>query len=218
MNQKQSLGDVFIIGASGFAAEICSWIISSTDHMPSGFVVENGGELISPKEGVACYHEKDLIGATGSAYVAIGNPRNRQLVIEKLKINTDFKYPNLVHHTAIVDSAAIKGNGNLIMPFSVVCPLARIGSFNIINIYGSVGHNAILGDFNTLSPYATLNGNSCCEGLCFLGSHATLGPGACMKTRASLSANSFGRKDIPAGCLAFGVPAKVFKFNDKSKL
>lgn len=213
MKQKQPFGDIFIIGNSGFAAEIYSWIVSSTEYIPDGFVVKNEDELVSPIEGMACYHEKDLTGAIGSAYVAIGNPVIRQLVVEQLKINTKFIYPNLVHHTAIVDSVAINGEGNLIMPFSIVCPLARVGSFNIINIYGSIGHNATLCDFNTLSPYATLNGNSCCEGLCFLGSHATLGPGICMKTRATLSANSFGSKDIPEGGLAFGVPAKVVRSN-----
>jgi serine acetyltransferase len=32
-----------------------------------------------------------------------------------------------------------------------------------------------------------------------------------MKTQATLSANSFGNKDIPEGALAFGIPAKIVR-------
>ena len=209
MKQKEMSDDIFIIGASGFAAEIFRWVTSATDRTPAGFIVKNDEDLISPLDGIACYSESDIVGATGSAYVAIGDPFIRKLVVEKLKMNTRFKYPNLIHQTAVVETEEIKGEGNLLAPYVVVCPLASIGSFNILNLYSSVGHNAVLENFNTLSPYATLNGNSSCEGLCFLGSHATLGPGTSMKPKAALSANSFGNKDIPQGALAFGVPAKI---------
>ena len=46
---------------------------------------------------------------------------------------------------------------------------------------------------------------------CRVGSHSTIMPGVTIGENAVIGAHSFVNKDIPADCVAFGVPAKVVK-------
>ena len=209
MNGFENNRQVFILGASGFAAEVYSWLSSSLDDFSPSFVVGNSNPLVSPVPGVPCCHDKDLSGQNGYAFIAIGQPSLRLGLVERLKKETNLEFPNLIHKTSIVDPISSLGEGNLILPNTIICSRASLGSFNILNIYSSIGHEAVLEDYVTLSPYATLNGCSRCKSLSFLGTHSTVGPGITIGERASLSANSFANKEVPAGGLAFGVPAKV---------
>jgi len=207
----------FIIGASGFAAEVYSWLTTSVDTMIGGFVVKNTDPLISPISGIPCYHEEDIVGATGDCYLAIGQTDLRADIVKKLKRKTELNFPNLIHNTCIIDPLANLGEGNLIMPYAIVCSKVKMGSFNILNIYSSLGHDVEVECFVTLAPYATMNGKSICREYSFLGTHSTVGPGIVMEKYSILSANSFASINIPKGAIGYGVPAKIIKKRGKLK-
>jgi acetyltransferase-like isoleucine patch superfamily enzyme len=46
-----------------------------------------------------------------------------------------------------------------------------------------------------------------------IGSHSTVMPGVTIGENAIIGAHSFVNRDIPANCVAYGVPAKVVKKN-----
>ncbi len=46
---------------------------------------------------------------------------------------------------------------------------------------------------------------------CRIGSHSTIMPGVTIGENAVIGAHSFVSKDIPANCVAYGVPAKVVR-------
>jgi len=46
---------------------------------------------------------------------------------------------------------------------------------------------------------------------CRVGSHSTIMPGVTIGENAVIGAHSFVNRDIPANCLAFGIPAKVIR-------
>lgn len=86
-----------------------------------------------------------------------------------------------------------------------------IGNCNIINLYCTVGHDVVIDDFVTVNPSVNLSGSvHMCSGSnigagskaiqrCTIGRNAIIGAGAVVN------------KDIPDGCTAVGVPAKVIK-------
>ncbi|KAA6183934.1 acetyltransferase [Thiohalocapsa marina] len=209
MNINERSIDRFIIGSSGFAAEIFSWLSSSVDISSVSFVVGDREPLLSPVAEISCCRDSDLVGRSGFAYMAIGNSELRQKIVANLKKKSRLEFPNLIHNSAIVDRAAVLGEGNLILPNAIVCPMAKIGSFSILNLFASLGHEAKIEDFVTLSPYATLNGKAECKSFSFLGTHSTVAPGVTIGESATLSANSFANKNVPNKALAYGVPAKI---------
>lgn len=211
MKSDESTIDKYIIGSSGFAAEVFSWLSCCSDVSSVCFVVGDDESLSSPLAAASCCRDTDLVGRAGDAYVAIGNPKVRKSIVKRLKEETRLEFPNLIHKSAIVDSSVVIGEGNLILPNVVVCPLAKVGSFSILNIFSSLGHESTIEDFVTLSPYATLNGNAECNSLAFLGTHSTVGSGVTVGESANLAANSFAKKSIPSKSLAYGVPAKIME-------
>jgi len=46
---------------------------------------------------------------------------------------------------------------------------------------------------------------------CRVGSHSTIMPGVTIGENAVIGAHSFVNRDIPANCLAYGIPAKVIR-------
>jgi acetyltransferase-like isoleucine patch superfamily enzyme len=46
---------------------------------------------------------------------------------------------------------------------------------------------------------------------CRIGTHSTVMPGVTIGENSVIGAHSFVNRDIPAGCVAFGVPAKVVR-------
>jgi len=94
--------------------------------------------------------------------------------------------------------------------------MTDIGAFTYINAkYGVViGDNAQLGSHCSIYSVSTIDNkkgkvsigkNSC------VGSHSVVMPGVKIGKDCLVGAFSFVNKDIPDGCVAFGVPAKVIK-------
>lgn len=204
----------YILGTGGFAAEVFEWLEAANQSIEfGGFVSKDRENSMPPLVNAACVSEEEMTRDSEiSIYLAIGDPKMRSEVAQKISLSYPLaSFPNLIHPTAIVSNNAQIGVGNLILPFSVICPKSRMGSFNILNLYSSLGHDVAIGDFCTLSPYATLNGSSECGDMVFVGSHATVAPAVKLERGSTLSANSLATKNIAAGGLAFGVPAKSLK-------
>jgi len=120
-------------------------------------------------------------------------------------------YAVLIHPSAVCAPTVGLGAGVHIGPLSVVAPHAKLGNFAVVNRNASVGHHTILEDFTTLNPGVNVAG--CCR----IGAGVTLGAGATVLDKVAIGpgsiigAGSVVTKDIPAGVVAYGVPAKVVR-------
>ena len=52
---------------------------------------------------------------------------------------------------------------------------------------------------------------------CRIGTHSTVMPGVTIGENAVIGAHSFVNRDIPANCVAYGVPAKVIRNTENTK-
>lgn len=91
-----------------------------------------------------------------------------------------------------------------------------IGAFTYINAQRGV----IIEDFVQIGSHCAIysvstidqkNGKVILRKNCCLGSHSTVMPGITIGKNSIIGAYSFVNKDIPANCIAFGIPAKVVK-------
>jgi acetyltransferase-like isoleucine patch superfamily enzyme len=95
-------------------------------------------------------------------------------------------------------------------------PHTDIGAFTYINAKYCVkiGEGVEIGSHCSIYSWSTIDnkkGSVSIEKGVKIGSHSLVMPGVTIGENAIIGAFSFVNKDIPANCLAYGIPAKVIK-------
>ncbi len=114
----------------------------------------------------------------------------------------------IVHPRATVASSARVGPGTAILAGSVICPEALIGDHVIILQNTTVNHHTRVGDFTTLSAGITILGYIEIGRNAFIGGGATLAPLVKVGDGALVGAGSVVIRDVPAGRVHAGNPAR----------
>lgn len=91
-----------------------------------------------------------------------------------------------------------------------------IGAFTYINAKAGVTieDEVQIGAHCAIYSVSTIDGREAAVRLkrnCRIGTHSTVMPGVTVGENSIVGAHSFVNRDIPANCLAFGVPARVIR-------
>jgi sugar O-acyltransferase (sialic acid O-acetyltransferase NeuD family) len=143
------------------------------------------------------------------AVIALGDNRRRQTVATTL----DFEWVTVVHPRAWVDPSAQVGPGTVIFAGAVVQACARLGAHVIINTSASVDHDCIVGDFAHIAPGCHLGGQVTIGDGCLMGIGSAAIPGSETGAWSVVGSGSVVTRNIPAGQVAVGVPARVVRPN-----
>jgi sugar O-acyltransferase (sialic acid O-acetyltransferase NeuD family) len=128
-------------------------------------------------------------------------------VIRRSGIAAD-RFETIVHPRATVASSARVGAGTTILAGSVVCPEAVIGDHVIVLQNTTVNHHTRVGDFTTLSAGITILGYIEIGRNAFIGGGSTLAPLVKVGDGALVGAGSVVIRDVPAGKVHAGNPAR----------
>lgn len=137
--------------------------------------------------------------------LAIGECATRKAVAGQLEL----RWVTLVHTRAYLDPDATAGPGTVLCAGAVVQPGAILGSHVIVNTGATVDHDCKVGDFAHIAPGSHLGGSVRVGTGTLIGLGAAVAPGVAIGDWSVVGAGAVVVRDIPAGVVAFGAPAKA---------
>lgn len=201
MNRKS----VYVIGAGGHAKVALHSLQRANVHVEGVFDDRAelwgsrlcGALVLGPIERIA---ELPALPAV----VAIGDNRCRKKIAEQW----DFEWFTLVDPQAVVMPDVVLGPGTVVFPGAIVQTGSRLGRHVIVNNAATVDHDCTVGDYAHLAPGVHLAGMVAIEEGAFLGIGAALIPNVAVGAWSIVGAGSAVVRDLPAGVVAYGNPAR----------
>jgi sugar O-acyltransferase (sialic acid O-acetyltransferase NeuD family) len=202
---------ILIIGGGGFAKEIV-WLANDCNRHVIGVLDDDESVHGSLVQGVKVLgdisswqkYDAELI-------IAIGNPRTRALVAEKIEKLGIPIYATLVHPSVKYSDTVEFSEGCIICANSILTTDVNIGKHVILNLSVTVGHETNIGQFSTVAPIVAISGNVTVESFSEIGTGACIRQGAKIGRGAMLGMGGVLTKNIPDFTIFAGNPAKKLK-------
>lgn len=174
-----------VVGGGGFAKEIC-WLAQDVGWQVQGFLDDREEAQGQVLLGLP------VLGRTGdwrrfgdaSFVVAIGAPRTRRLVVQKMSEQGSPGFATLVHPSARLSRHVTLGDGTVVTAGCILTVDIAVGRHGIFNLGVTVGHECRIADFVTIAPLAAISGNVT------LGECVEVGTGASIRQGLSMAAGS----------------------------
>ena len=209
---------IVIWGIGGHAREVAQLVEDIEAHQPGswtlkGFLVDKGATTQHPQTlpapllgGVEWWAANPDVWIV----VAVGNPKLRQQISEKLKVtNPRSHFATLVHPTSRLVKSAKVGNGSVVFAQSYVSDHVQIGQHASINFACTLNHDTALGDFVSLGPRVSVCGGVKVDSLCELGASVTVIPNVRIHSGVRVGAGAVVTRSLASGVTAIGVPARA---------
>lgn len=160
--------------------------------------------------------EKNKLSTRLFVTAIAGHHGKARVEISKKLMRCNLKPINAIHSKSYVSSKSIYGKGIQIMANATVNPNVNVGDFCIINTGATVDHECKLGDGVHIGPGATLAGCVKVGDYSFIGAGSTVLPRISIGKNTIVGAGSVVTKDLPDNVVAYGVPAKIIRKNEKA--
>lgn len=204
---------LIIVGFSGFGKEVY-WLAKRLGIEVKGFLDDNSAVLGATFSGSQVLGTVDTWSQHQDCefVVAIGNPRVRKIVVNKMREHGTPNFATLVDPAAIVDMAHVGvGAGSIICAGTVSTVDISIGEHSIINLNCTIGHDTVIENYVTVAPLVAISGNVRLEDEVEIGTGASIRQGLTVGKQAMLGMGSVLTKHMPERSVYFGSPAKLMR-------
>jgi len=191
-----------IIGAGGFAREIQAAMgLNCKFFVDDEYYQENQDNILPLSQ----FDENEY-----EVVVAIGDPKDRSDMIQKLPKNT--KYFTYIHPTVITLGNDIEiGEGSIICAGCILTTNIKIGKHAHLNLQTTIGHDCRIGAHFTTAPGAKVSGNCKIGDMVYLGTNSSIKEKITVSKLTTIGSNATVVKDIQESGTYVGVPAKKIK-------
>lgn len=212
--------DVIIFGAGGLGREMLFQMreINKTggEYNILGFADDRMQGQSADGVPVLCGCEGLIARTTDTAVIiALGSPKARRAVYEKLSVNAHLSFPTVIAPGAVYSDRVRFGKGCIVGFCSSLTVDITLGDFVLVSNGCNVGHDARLDDFVTLYPGVHISGNVHLGEGCEMGVGSNIIQGLSVGEGSFVGAGATVVRDIPPHCTAVGVPAKPIRFHEK---
>ncbi|HTP70200.1 MAG TPA: acetyltransferase [Dongiaceae bacterium] len=209
------ISTAFVYGASGHGKVVADILLSAGKHQLAGFIDDNpamkGATVLGlPVLGDGAWLERESRSSRIGVALGVGDNYLRQMLFSRC-LNWNIEPLTLVHPTAAISQFATLELGAVVMAHATINPGARIARGAIVNTGAVIEHDVQVGEFAHVAPNAAMGGASS------LGCFSMVAMGAvliqCIKVGngTTIGAGAVVVRNIPDGCVAFGVPARVVR-------
>ena len=204
--------DLIIIGGGGFAKEII-WLANDCNRKVKGVLDDSvqthniqvqGATVLGDVSSWVNYKDCEFI-------IAIGSPRTRQKVLDKMLTFGEPDFATLIHPSVRFSNTVSIGEGSIICAGSILTADISLGKHNILNLNVTVGHECEFADYVTIAPMVAVSGNVKLHHLVEVGTGAVIRQGLNLAEGSMLGMGGILTKNIPERMIYAGNPAKKLK-------
>lgn len=204
--------EVLIIGGGGFAKEII-WLANDCNRKVRGVLDDDIQTHNTQIQGVTVLgnistwaHYKDC-----EFVIAIGSPRVRKKVLEKMLTYGLPDFATLIHPSVKFSNTVSIGEGTMVCAGTILTADIVLGKHNILNLNVTVGHESQFGDYVTIAPMVAVSGNVMLNSLVEVGTGSVIRQGLTLNDGSMLGMGAVLTKNIPERMIYAGNPAKKLK-------
>lgn len=147
-----------------------------------------------------------------AVYCPLGNARLRVKFLLQAR-QLGYLTPNYIHPSVVIGPDTALGQGVYILQGANIMPFVTIEDFVMISMDANVAHHSVLRRGGFLSTGCNFGASIVADEYAYCGISSTIMTGVHSLGRDSLvGAGAVVIRDVPAGAVVAGVPAKVLKY------
>lgn len=208
---------LIVIGAGGHARSVMDIALQNDEYEIVGCIDNCYGSknVVEGMRQIPIIGNDDMlqdIKNSGIKYcfVALGSNNLREKVTKKVK-DLGFVPVNVISKYAVLSSSVTLGTGICIMAGAILNVNVKIGDNCIINTNCSIDHDCAIGENSHIAPGVAMSGTVSVGRNVQVGTGASVIDGMVIENNAFIGAGAAVVKNVSAGMLAYGVPAKEIR-------